>query len=49
METYSDIDWSFQRGAEVNELEELKTVQLILSFVFIAAILAMAATLWRYL
>jgi hypothetical protein len=33
----------------MNELEELKTVQLIINFVVVMAILAVAVTIGRYL
>jgi hypothetical protein len=33
----------------MNELEELKTVQLIINFVVVIAILAVAVTVGRYL
>jgi hypothetical protein len=33
----------------MNELEELKTVQLIINFVVVMAILAVAVTVGRYL
>jgi hypothetical protein len=33
----------------MNELEELKTVQLIINFVVVIAILAIAVTVGRYL
>jgi hypothetical protein len=45
-------EWHFNKEKmeeEMNELQELKTVQLIINFVVVMAILAVAVTIGRYL
>jgi hypothetical protein len=45
-------EWHFNKQKmeeKMNELEELKTTQLILSFAVVIAILAVAVTVGRYL
>jgi hypothetical protein len=45
-------EWHFNKEKmeeQMNELEELKTVQLIINFVVVVAILAVAVTVGRYL
>jgi hypothetical protein len=45
-------EWHFNKEKmeeEMNDLSELKTVQLIINFVVVMAILAVAVTIGRYL
>jgi hypothetical protein len=45
-------EWHFNKQKmeeEMNDLSELKTVQLIINFVVVMAILAVAVTIGRYL